>query len=57
MSIELLLLILLNLIGVFVCHSIAKSRGSRHVAFWSAMGALFGPLAIPFLLIFVRGAK
>lgn len=57
MPIEMLLLILLNLIGVFVCRSTAKSRGSRHVAFWTAMGALFGPLAIPFLLIFVRGAN
>lgn len=48
-------ILLINLIGVIICHSTAKSRGSRHVAFWTAMGALFGPLAIPFLLIFVRG--
>jgi hypothetical protein len=33
--------------SMFACHAIAKSRGAKPV-FWVVMGALFGPLAIPF---------
>ncbi len=40
-------LIVLNILSIFLCHRIAKSRGARPV-FWGVMGALFGPFAIPF---------
>jgi hypothetical protein len=40
-------LIALNIASIFVCHFIAKSRGAKPV-FWGVMGAVFGPLAIPF---------
>ena len=40
-------LIVLNVLSIFVCHYIAKSRGAKPV-FWGVMGALFGLLAIPF---------
>ncbi len=37
-----------NAVGVFVCFWIAKARKSQHVAFWTTMGLVFGPFAIPF---------
>lgn len=36
--------------SIICCHIIAKRRGSNPV-FWGVMGALFGPLAIPFAFI------
>ena len=36
-----------NIISIVACHQIAKRRGAKPV-FWGVMGALFGPLAIPF---------
>jgi len=36
--------------SAIVCHYIAKSNGKRPV-FWGVMGAVFGPLAIPFVLL------
>jgi len=36
-----------SVVCIIVCHQIAKSRGASPV-FWGVMGALFGPLAIPF---------
>jgi len=45
-----LILFAINLIGVIACNRVAKARGSRHVAFWTILGVLFGPLPIPFLL-------
>jgi uncharacterized membrane protein len=41
---------LLNLIGVVVCHDVARIRGSNKVVFWTMMGFLFGPFAIPLVL-------
>jgi len=38
-----------NVLCIFICHFIAKSRGSDPV-FWGVMAAIFGPLAIPFVL-------
>ena len=38
---------LLLLASIAACHAIAKRRGGNPV-FWGVMGALFGPLAIPF---------
>lgn len=49
-----LVIALVNLIGVVVCHSVARRRGSRKVVFWTTMGVLFGPLAIPFVLTMHR---
>ncbi len=40
-------LVALNILSIFVCHYIAKSRGAKPV-FWGLMGAVFGPFAIPF---------
>ena len=45
-----ILIALIFLASIVTCHVIAKRRGSNPV-FWSLMGALFGPLAIPFVLI------
>jgi hypothetical protein len=41
---------LFNLVGIIACHSIARSRGSKKVVFWTTMGIIFGPFAIPFVL-------
>jgi hypothetical protein len=40
----------LNILCVFLCHFLAKRRGAKPV-FWGFMGFLFGPLAIPFVLL------
>ena len=39
----------INIACIIFCHQIAKRRGAKPV-FWGAMGALFGPFAIPFVL-------
>jgi hypothetical protein len=38
----------INIACIILCHQIAKRRGANPV-FWGVMGALFGPLAIPFV--------
>lgn len=43
----LLIWVAINILSVVVCLNLAKSRGAQPV-FWGAMGALFGPFAIPF---------
>jgi len=43
----LLILLAINILCIIACHVIARSRGARPV-FWGLMGAIFGPLAIPF---------
>jgi energy-coupling factor transporter transmembrane protein EcfT len=40
----------LSILSIFVCHFIAKRRGANPV-FWGLMGAIFGPLAIPFAFL------
>ena len=50
------ILIALNIASIFVCHYIAKSRGAKPV-FWGVMGALFGPLAIPFAFMAKPGSS
>jgi hypothetical protein len=40
----------INIACVILCHRIAKRRGAKPV-FWAVMGALFGPLAIPFVFL------
>lgn len=48
---ELLLVsVAINIACIFLCHVIAKRRGAKPV-FWGVMGALFGPFAIPFVLL------
>jgi xanthine/uracil permease len=42
-------LIAINIACVVFCHYLAKRRGANPV-FWGVMGALVGPLAIPFVL-------
>jgi len=42
-------LVALNIASIVICHYIAKSRGAKPVI-WAVMGAIFGPLAIPFAL-------
>ena len=42
--------IAINIVCIVLCHKIAKRRGAWP-AFWAAMGALFGPFAIPFALM------
>jgi len=37
------------ILSIVICHNIAKARGKEPV-FWGVMGALFGPLAIPFVM-------
>ena len=50
------ILIALNIASIFVCHYIATSRGAKPV-FWGVMGALFGPLAIPFVFMAKPGSS
>lgn len=42
--------------SILACHALAKRRGSNPV-FWGVMGAVFGPLAIPFVLMSKPGRK
>lgn len=42
------ILLVLNVLSIFVCFYIAKFRGVKTVC-WAINGAIFGPLAIPFL--------
>lgn len=44
------LLLTVNLVSIVICHYIAKSRGTKPV-YWGVMGAIFGPLAIPFAML------
>jgi len=43
----LFVLMVLTFISVFACYYIAKNRHASAM-FWALMGAIFGPLAIPF---------
>lgn len=45
-----LVMLALFLSSAVTCHVMAKSRGHDAV-FWGVMGATFGPLAIPALLL------
>ena len=38
------------LVSIVVCHFLARQRGANPV-FWGVMGAIFGPLAIPFVFM------
>ncbi len=39
-----------------VCHNVAKGRGGNPV-FWGVMGAVFGPLAVPFVFMVKPSGK
>ena len=41
------LIVVVTVASLVACHWIAASRGGNAV-FWGVMGALFGPVAIPF---------
>ncbi|MFT4613306.1 MAG: putative membrane protein [Bacteroidia bacterium] len=41
-------LLIFALACIVLCYAVAKKRGAK-VSFWVVMGALFGPLAIPFV--------
>ena len=41
---------LLIVVSAIVCHYVAKSRGANAVR-WGVIGAVFGPLAIPFAFL------
>ena len=43
------IILTLTILSIIICHNVAKSRGANPV-FWGVMGAIFGPLAIPFVL-------
>jgi hypothetical protein len=47
MMVVTLLIFLVFLISIMLCHYFAKKRGSNPV-YWGVVGAVFGPLAIPF---------
>ena len=38
------------LVSAVACHFLARRRGANAV-FWGVMGAIFGPLAIPFVFM------
>jgi hypothetical protein len=44
------LLITMIVISVFICYYAAKQRGLSK-PYWIFMGALFGPLAVPFVFL------
>ena len=41
-------LVILNVLSIFFCYYVAKYRGAKTL-YWGIMGALLGPLAIPFV--------
>jgi hypothetical protein len=43
-----IILLILNVLSIFICYYLAKSRGAKP-RFWAILGALLGPLAIPFV--------
>lgn len=44
------LLVVIAIVSAGICYSVAKKRG-LNVPFWVAMGALVGPIALPFLFM------
>jgi hypothetical protein len=45
-----LVIALVFVASIVCCHIVAKRHGSNPV-FWGVMGAIFGPLAIPFVFM------
>ena len=44
------ILVLIFIVSAIICHLIAKNRKGNAV-FWGVMGAIFGPIAIPFAFL------
>ncbi len=42
-------LLAINIVCIFICYFFAKWRKANAV-YWAIMGALIGPLALPFIL-------
>jgi hypothetical protein len=42
-------LLVLNILSIFICYVVAKQRKANTI-FWAIIGAILGPLAIPFVL-------
>jgi len=42
--------VIVALLCVVICHTMARKRGLNPVL-WGVMGAIFGPLAIPFVFL------
>lgn len=42
--------LVINVVCIVACHRIARRRGASPL-FWAVMGAVFGPFAIPFVLM------
>lgn len=51
-----LIFIIVFIVCAIICHLIAKSRNANAV-FWGVMGAVFGPLAIPFAFLSKPGGN
>jgi hypothetical protein len=49
------ILIAIYISSIIICHNVARIRGAKPV-FWVVMGAILGPLAIPFVLMAKSGA-
>jgi len=46
----LIALLVVTIASVVICHTVAKRRGLKPI-FWGVMGAIFGPLAVPFVFL------
>ena len=44
------IILIVSVASIMICPFLAKKRGANPV-FWGVMGALFGPLAIPFVFL------
>lgn len=41
-------LFVLNILSIVICYAVAKHRKAKTI-FWAIVGAILGPLAIPFV--------
>lgn len=51
---SIIVFLLIPIVCAGICYSVAKKRNAD-VPFWVVMGALFGPIALPF--VFISKAK
>ena len=47
---SIIVFMLIPIICAAICYSVAKKRNAA-VSFWVVMGAIFGPLALPFVFM------
>lgn len=50
MAIMIPIILLITLVSAVICYEIAKSRSANKL-YWTVMGVLFGPFAIPFAMM------